>query len=173
MRLGAPHSQLGSSVLTALLTSWVFLGCGGQEYARSQQEWPPIDSPVAFARLRAQAEGGDPGAQTHLATLYFHGTMVEKDDELAASWYRKAAEQGDAEAQSSLGAVYGYGAWRERSLSRRALHECALASNSLRVVGSAPVLVRELGELSDWIKVHRKRGARPRGAKTVQPRDEL
>jgi TPR repeat protein len=59
-----------------------------------------------FAKLRANAEKGDAGAQARLGAMYLNGDGVAKDRAEAATWYRKAAEQGHAGAQFVLGSMY-------------------------------------------------------------------
>jgi TPR repeat protein len=46
--------------------------------------------------------------------MYANGHGVNKDEVLAAAWYRSAAEQGDASAQNNLGAMYANGVGVER-----------------------------------------------------------
>lgn len=58
---------------------------------------------------RPLAMAGDIQAQRYLAYAYRLGAGVERDDGLAAYWYRKAADQGLADAQYQLGLMYELG----------------------------------------------------------------
>lgn len=59
--------------------------------------------------LRKSAEQGDAKAQISLASAYFKGQGVPKDDQQAAAWLRKAAEQGNPTAQYDFGLFYKRG----------------------------------------------------------------
>ena len=67
-----------------------------------------------LAGLRQAADQGDPDAQFSLGVLYVNGRGVERNDELAMSWFRRAAEQGYADAQNNLGFMYDNGRGVER-----------------------------------------------------------
>ncbi len=59
--------------------------------------------------VRAQAESGDPFAQTTLGVCYELGEGVDKNPAQAVSWYRKAAENGWAGGFVRLGKCYASG----------------------------------------------------------------
>jgi TPR repeat protein len=64
----------------------------------------------AMRGLLPLAEQGDVRAQTTLGLLYYRGSRdVQRDDAMAAKWFRLAAERGDAVAQFNLGVMYGEG----------------------------------------------------------------
>src|SRR5712671_1222902 len=62
-----------------------------------------------LARLRQDAERGDPRAQFRLGVQYATGTGVTEDDAVAAEWIRKAADQGLIDAEFNLGLMYADG----------------------------------------------------------------
>jgi TPR repeat protein len=64
---------------------------------------------VDMARLRAQAEAGDPKAQTALGAAYLYGRGVTQNDVEAVKWLRKAAEQAQPLAQFDMGEIYRTG----------------------------------------------------------------
>ena len=51
---------------------------------------------AAAHRFAEAAESGDDKGQVLLAQCYLQGRGVERDPELAASWFRKSADQGNA-----------------------------------------------------------------------------
>ncbi len=58
-------------------------------------------------QLRADAEAGNPAAQTYLGILHAKGEGgVNKDINATAQWFRKAADQGFAPAQTNLAVLY-------------------------------------------------------------------
>lgn len=67
------------------------------------------DYAAALRLLEPLAQGGNPRAQTQLATLYHHGLGVAEDDRLATQWYERAARRGHAPAQFHLANLYAYG----------------------------------------------------------------
>ena len=56
--------------------------------------------------IREAAEQGVAVARSALAVMYASGRGMEKNDALAAQWYRLAAEQGDPKAQHNLALMY-------------------------------------------------------------------
>src|SRR5437899_2319295 len=67
-----------------------------------------------FKTLSAQAQSGDPEAQSCLGQMYEDGEGVEQNYALAAEWYRKAAEHvpdlgGAGQGRNSLGLLYMQG----------------------------------------------------------------
>lgn len=65
--------------------------------------------PEAVRLLEPLAQAGDPQAQLHLGTLYYHGHGVRESDALAMQWFERAARQGLAEAQFQAGNMHAYG----------------------------------------------------------------
>ena len=63
----------------------------------------------ALSQCTAQANLGDPSAQSNLGSMSFSGKGVPQNYKRALSWYTKAAEQGYADAQAALGAMYYFG----------------------------------------------------------------
>ena len=63
----------------------------------------------ALKWYKKSAEQGFIHAQFDLASKYYHGEGVLKDDKSAFKWFRKSAEQGDADAQFNLGLIYANG----------------------------------------------------------------
>lgn len=59
--------------------------------------------------LRQPAEEGDAVAQLALATCYWEGKGVAKDQQEALKWLQKAASQGHRDAQAILGSLYSRG----------------------------------------------------------------
>lgn len=59
--------------------------------------------------LFARAKTGDATAQRAIGDRYLNGTDVERNDAIAAEWYRKAAEQGEAAAEYRLALLYHLG----------------------------------------------------------------
>ena len=53
-----------------------------------------------FKIISAAAEKGNAWAQDNLGSFYEYGKGVEKDMEVALSWYKKAAERGNKSDQS-------------------------------------------------------------------------
>lgn len=73
------------------------------------------DDAYLLHNIRKSAEGGDPIAQFKLATLYYEGKGIPREDAEAAVWYHKAAQQEHVEAQFVLGIMYEKGEGIERS----------------------------------------------------------
>src|SRR5579872_715736 len=89
-------------VSTVGLVSWGSLPVAAQSKT--------AEGPKArFETLQAQANRGDPKAQTELASMYANGLGTRQDYAEAVRWYRKAAEQGNDQAQFELGSKYGAG----------------------------------------------------------------
>jgi hypothetical protein len=65
----------------------------------------------------ADAERGDPKAQTYVGEIYERGLGRAADPATAASWYQRAAAQGYARAQINLGSLYeiGLGVARDKA----------------------------------------------------------
>lgn len=74
----------------------------------------------AAAAFTRAAEQGLGLAQLHLAEMYYDGTKVPQNDELAFRWYQTAALQGIPMAQYGLGNVYAQGRGTEENLQEAA-----------------------------------------------------
>jgi hypothetical protein len=72
----------------------------------------------AFEIWHALAERGLPGAQSNVGLLYSEGLGVEKDLELATTWFRHAARSDHAPAQYNLGLAYLTGSGTEKDDDR-------------------------------------------------------
>ncbi|WP_371229647.1 tetratricopeptide repeat protein [Roseovarius sp. 2305UL8-3] len=70
---------------------------------------PALAQQASSDQLMAQAEAGDPSAQSALAFAYHDGTNVAQNFSTAAEWAARAAEGGDAKAQNLLGRYYHSG----------------------------------------------------------------
>ena len=70
----------------------------------------------SFGSLLARAEAGDAEAQFKVGLRYEDGNGVERNDVLAAEWYRKSAEQGYAYAEYNLSTAYFCGRGVETNL---------------------------------------------------------
>ncbi len=69
------------------------------------------------AKLKTEAEKGDPIAQYTLATVNFFGYKMPKDEAEAVRLWRKAADQGNSSAQAILGFCYCYGCGATKDLA--------------------------------------------------------
>ena len=69
------------------------------DFEDGQDAYERGDYPAAFDRYQAAAEAGHQDAQYRLAEMYHEGTGIERDESLAAYWYRKTAERGNSDAQ--------------------------------------------------------------------------
>lgn len=70
----------------------------------------------SFGSLLARAEAGDAEAQNEVGVRYEDGNGVERNDVLAAEWYRKSAEQECALGEYNLSTAYFYGRGVETNL---------------------------------------------------------
>jgi TPR repeat protein len=59
-----------------------------------------------IARLRIQAEKGDPETQYEMGEAYLKGEGVDQSEREAAKWYSRSAAQGYVDAQVAMGFVY-------------------------------------------------------------------
>lgn len=77
------------------------------EIQQALDEWQPL------------AQAGDPDAQHALGMMYEYGHGLDRDDAVAASWYKKAADQNMTEAQYRLGVFHdnGWGVPRDPGLA--------------------------------------------------------
>lgn len=70
---------------------------------------------VAIKEFRALAEEGHPGAEFMLGVMYFNGSGVPQDSQVAAIFFYQAAQQGEPGAQLALGSIFirGVGVWQD------------------------------------------------------------
>jgi len=64
------------------------------------------DPVLAVGWYRQGADGGNAMAMANLASCYWRGHGVAKDEMTAADWYRRAADRGSSLAMNSLGSLY-------------------------------------------------------------------
>lgn len=100
--------------MEAMIAITVFIVLFGMIWYLSKRAQGKDDA-YLLHNLRRSAEGGDPIAQFKLATLYYEGKGISRDDEEAATWYFKAAQQEHVEAQFALGVMYEKGEGVERN----------------------------------------------------------
>ena len=104
------HTQLVKHFIAVLLFSVLVLVFSNSStadlYDDGTQAYMVGDFKKAFEIIKSIAEQGDASAQLDLASMYFNGEGVPKDNEEGVKWVRKAAEQGDPEAQAMLGGIY-------------------------------------------------------------------
>lgn len=67
------------------------------------------DFTAALPMLQAEADQGNPIAQTKLGLIYAKGLGIPRNPRTALSWFKKAAAQGNAEAKYCIGVVYDLG----------------------------------------------------------------
>ena len=67
------------------------------------------DFKQALVELQPLAEQGNADAQFNLGLMYFNGTGVPQDDQVALKWFRRSADQGNGFAQFALGNMYYMG----------------------------------------------------------------
>ena len=92
-------------ILAILLVTFCALA-GSTELGDAVRAYREGSYAQAFKGFEALAEKGEPLAQTFLGSMYNAGQGVEKNEDLAMSWFRKAAEQGEPSAQRNLGVYY-------------------------------------------------------------------
>lgn len=73
---------------------------------------------LAWSYLDDEATTGDARAQNALANLYYLGLGGEKNQTLAAQWYRKSAAQGHSPAQVNFARMYRLGLGVKRDVIR-------------------------------------------------------
>jgi uncharacterized protein len=97
------------ALITLALSALQFHGLAASAAAPSRfvsQQATGQISAEDIARVRAQADSGDPAAQESLARMYLVGQGVEKDKQKAVEWFHKSARQGNADAMYDLGSAY-------------------------------------------------------------------
>jgi TPR repeat protein len=77
---------------------------------------PETEMASLLARLRADGQGGDMGAQALLGNMYYWGKGVTPDFQEARVWFQMAAEQGHPTSQTKLGAMCYLGQGMPRDL---------------------------------------------------------
>lgn len=82
------------------------------------------------SELEVLAESGDSNAQAQLASLYFIGELVERNEKIGISWFRKAAENGNPVAQGVMGAAYFEGLGVEKDYNIAASWHLKAAENN-------------------------------------------
>ena len=87
----------------------------GAIYAQGTQELSQ-NPDKAVKWYRVAAEQGSAIAQYELATIFFEGKIIPKDQEEAAKLYLDAAKQGFALAQNNLGVMYAEGFGVEQNI---------------------------------------------------------
>ncbi len=86
------------------------LGCVSPgESEDSAEPGLSLEDERLLRRVQRAAEGGDPGAQAYLGTMYSKGQGVPEDPALAMTWYLLAAEQGHAVAQYNIAVLHTRG----------------------------------------------------------------
>jgi len=88
---------------------------------------------LALMLTERAAQQGSPIAQTRLGTIYHEGLGVERNPELAASWFLKAAQRGHPGAQLMIGGFchLGVGVKANRLAAMRFLLASAAQGNEL------------------------------------------
>lgn len=105
---------------------------------------------TALAVWLAEAEQGDPQAQTYVGEIYEKGLGRTPDFEKAAEWYERAAEQGYAAAEINLAHLYEQGLGVPRS-KETALDWFRRASG-LQEAGLEYVPATQLSSLRDQVE---------------------
>jgi hypothetical protein len=108
--LPAPIRKIGAQMVVlgprrAVKTSTRDCEIRGGEYVAYDR----ADYATALRYWLAQAQGGDPVAQTYVGEIFEKGPGGRPDYAAAAEWYRRAAEKGYARAGLNLGALYERG----------------------------------------------------------------
>jgi hypothetical protein len=78
-------------------------------HAEAMKAWHASDHRTAIGLWTQLAGAGDSQASLFLGYVFRQGLGVERDESLAADWYRQAAEGGEAEAQYELALMYELG----------------------------------------------------------------
>mgnify|MGYP000884828319 CR=1 FL=1 len=100
--------------MEAMIAITIFIVLFGMIWYLSKRSQGKDDESLLH-NIRRSAEGGDPIAQFKLATMYYEGRGVSRDDTEAAMWYLRAAQQEHVEAQFVLGVMYEKGEGVERN----------------------------------------------------------
>ncbi|MEP3944609.1 hypothetical protein [Ascidiaceihabitans sp.] len=102
----------------------------GTKYLQGTQDFDPNPT-EALRWLQAAAQAGDPGAMSNLGFGYTQGTVLPRDDALAAQWYQRASDRGLARATLALARMVetGRGVQADRAGSF-ALYQLAVEQGS-------------------------------------------
>ncbi len=81
----------------------------------------------AIREFRSLAVTGHPGAEFMLGVMHFNGFGVDRNEKVAAIYFRLAAEQGDAGAQLAFGSLHvrGIGVMQNLVEARKWLSICS------------------------------------------------
>ena len=69
----------------------------------------PINEKKAYEYYKKAAELGEEKSQTILASWYWEGRYVPKDEITAVEWFERAANNGEIKAAKKLVEIYGQG----------------------------------------------------------------
>lgn len=96
-----------SPVLILGLIALICAGCkqSGPESVKNATDF----AQMTFAKVKAGADNGDPGAQYELGYRFHVGKDVLKDPKAAVEWWQKSAAQKYPPAELSLGLAYANG----------------------------------------------------------------
>ena len=99
-----PRRPIKTSAKTCAIRGGEYISYDRADYQSALKVW------------KADAETGDPKAQTYVAEIYERGLGTDPSYADAAKWYALAAEQGYSPAQLSLGRLYEQGLGVEKDL---------------------------------------------------------
>jgi TPR repeat protein len=85
---------------------------------RAVRAYKAKDFASAFAIFKKLAEKDYAPSQFSLGAMYADGEGVDKDDQMAAYWYRKAADQGDVKGIYNLALMYREGRGVEKDIQQ-------------------------------------------------------
>jgi hypothetical protein len=148
----------------------------GEQYARAgaqehDKEIAADEYKQAEIWYRKAAEQNYIPGELHMAALYRDGGKgIDRNPEVAASWYRKAAGQGDPGAQGTLGVLYSMGLgvahddveayfWLDLAASVKGPDQEKYAANR-QMIGTH-ITTTELEEVQDRIAAWKKAHPRP------------
>ena len=104
------------SIIASLMFSTLSMADHSHDYAEATKAYNAGDYQKALHLWTDEAEKGNLDAQEMLGAMYASGKGTQKDNVVAAKWYRMAAEQGQTSAQYRLGAIYYEGLGVQKSL---------------------------------------------------------
>ena len=119
-----------------------------------------------IARLRQEAEQGDPKAQAELGSAYMMGNGVDKNPAYAVHWFQKAADQGNVTAMTWLGTSYLAGDDVPKD-SRRAVEYLRKAAEQGGTMAQFTLgqmyrygegVPRDLGQARHWYRLAAQKG---------------
>lgn len=111
------------------------------------------DFDAALPWISAEADVGDPIAQTVLSEMYLHGLGVQQSDSLSLQWVERAADAGNFAAQRDLAARYwaGIGVPQNKDLAISLLQSSAEGGNSFAQVTLGKMHYRGLHVPLDYV----------------------